>query len=1059
MRFEDQTEFYFLFNEKLINTNCEVSINVKNKKIDEILNEILKGTDVVYTISDRKIILAPSYLSESELQQKSISGTITDQAGMPLPGVTVLVKGTMNGTVTNADGEYSITDISVGETLQFSFVGMKTQEVVIASQQTIDIVMEPDAIGIEEVVAIGYGTMTRQAVTGAVAVAELEKYREVPVNNILETVKGTIPGLSVGATNTAGAVAGLQVRGQNSTGAGNAPLIVVDGAIYHGSLGDIASDDIENFTVLKDASAAAVYGARSANGVILIETKKGKGINGKAKFDVKASYGITRELEPLEVYDAEGYIQRVLDIRRDRGIEADPSKVDTYLEFIEKENYLATPDHKPTLTDPYGLIRQNGYNRKANISVSNSTEKSNYYISTSLIDQKGVVLNDKYKNLSTRVNISSDLTDWFNLGINSMYSIRDYSGSSPSIYRSTHFSPYATVYNEPGDPEGTYKLFPQSTGSFNSPFWDIATSDLDLQNNLNGVVTGIIKLPWIKGLSYNVTLSNSLRWSERDYFNDQYTLNGKYTNGQGSRAYSRTYNQLLDNIVKYKTVIAEKHKLDLTLLYSREKSEWKSMSSYAEDFDNTTLLDYSLSDGKIQKVGSAGGESASIGEMARATYTYFDKYTLTGTLRRDGFSAFSKNRKWGIFSSVGLNWVISNENFIENSAIIDYLALRASYGSNGNQSISPYSTLAKVETGKTIFYGDPSYTITQYIATFANNDLGWEKTTGLNMGLDFKFLGDRISGSLDVYKTNTTDQLFSLSLPKISGKSSILSNIGEIQNKGFELELHSANLQREDFEWSSDFSFSLNRNKVVTIYGEDNDGDGIEDDLVSSGYFIGRSLGTIYHYKINGMWQQEDVDNGTIMDGMRPGDYKLEDVPDENGEVDGKITSDKDRQFLGVSAPNFRWSLTNNLRYKDLTFMVYLYSIWGGDGYYMGANTPYFDGYAQNEAINHPVYDYWTPENTGAEFPRPNYKSNTPYQATRYFDRSFIKLQKIALSYNLTKLVKPIGINGMNATLSADNLFTYAPHWIGLDPETGQGLTDTSRPSMRTYLLSFSFNF
>ena len=317
----------------------------------------------------------------------------------------------------------------------------------------------------------------------------------------------------------------------------------------------------------------------------------------------------------------------------------------------------------------------------------------------------------------------------------------------------------------------------------------------------------------------------------------------------------------------------------------------------------------------------------------------------------------------GNISFVGVNWNISRESFMKNVGTINNLALRASYGTNGNQSISQYSTLAKMASSKYLFYGDPSYSFTQYVSTLSNDDLGWESTTGLNLGMDFSILDKRLSGSIDGYKTKTNDLMFTLPLPAASGKSSITSNIGEIQNRGLELNLSSKNIDKADFKWNSEFAFSINRNKVVTILGDDKDGDGKEDDLISAGYFIGKSLGTIYTYKVIGMWQQEDVDNGTIMTGMKPGTYKLEDVPDADGNVDGKITSDKDRQFIGNSKENFRWSFTNTFKYKDLSLMVYLYSIWGGNDYFLsGSNTPYNDGYANRGDLNHPIYDYWTPD-------------------------------------------------------------------------------------------------
>ena len=814
-------------------------------------------------------------------------------------------------------------------------------------------------------------------------------------------------------------------------------------------MGDIPSEDIESFTVLKDASAAAVYGSRSANGVVLIQTKRGHSSDGKPQFNVNLSYGISNQLERLKIYDGPGYIQRLLDYREANGMEADPSKVAMYLTAEEQKNYNATPDHKPTVSNPYDLFTQNAYSMKANLSISNSTDKFNYYISASLTDQKGVILNDQFKNFSGRINLESNITAWLKVGVKSFYSIRDYSGSSPD-FLATHFSPYASIYDE----EGRYLQYPQSTTSFESPFWSMQTDNMEKRNNLGGVLNAEIKIPWVKGLTYSMVYSNNLRWSQDYYFYDEYTTEGQGKHGKGQRTIGYDYSMMLDNIIKYNNTFNGKHNLDVTLLYSRERNTWDDNQLYAESFDNTVLGHYKLEDGKVQTVNTGGGESGAIGWMARATYTFDNRYSMTGTVRHDGFSAFSKNKKWGTFASAGFNWNVSNESFMRNVKFVNHLNLRLSYGSNGNQSINPYTTLAKVGTDKYLFAGSDTYALTQYISTFATDNLSWETTTGFNAGIDFSVLDNRLSGSIDMYFTDTKDLLFSMAIPDISGKTSIMSNLGKIKNKGVEISLHSVNIQTKDFRWTSDFAFSLNRNKVATIFGDDNDGDGKEDDLPNSGYFIGKSLGTIYGYKVDGMWQQEDVDNGTIMEGMRPGDYKLQDV-----DGDGAISSDKDRQILGTSKENFRWSFTNTFQYKDLSLMLYFNSVWGGNGYYLASSTPYFDGYVNRGDLNHPVYDYWTPTNTDAFYPRIDYKDNASYTGTLYLDRSFIKLQKVSLSYDLSRYVRPMGIHNLSLTLSADNLWTFAPHWKGLDPETGQGLNDESRPSIRTYLLTLMFNF
>jgi len=989
--------------------------------------------------------------------QKSIRGKITDETGNPLQGVSVTVKGSSKGVVTNEKGEYNIeVSESSSKTLAFSYVGMELQEVKIGTQKELNISLTPSVTEQQEVVVVGYGSQKKQAITGAVSQANLKKYEAVASNNVLERVKGTIAGLNVAGTNTAGGLATFSIRGQNSINAGSAPLVVVDGAIFRGTLNDINPTDIESFTVLKDASAAAVYGSRSANGVILIETKKGSGINGKPRFDVNVSYGTSNELKHLEVYDAPGYLKRLLDIRQSLGQVADPAQVAAYLQVEEAKNYNATPDHKATLVDPYSLFRQTGNMLNATASYSQKTDKNQYYISGSMVDQKGVITDDEYKRYSMRVNVESNLTNWFKVGVKSYYSYRSNpgrtiygtsgGGSSSSPY---WFSPYASLT----DANGKSLQFPQTTTSFNNPYWQIPDQVLNNQNNLNGILTATVKIPWVQGLSYNMTYSHTLNFNEAGSFYGKETVIGLPKNGSGDLNYSRSHTVLLDHLAKYNRTFG-KHNIDATLLYSTEDFKSLTENTHGEGYDNTALGIHGLGKATTQTVGTGSSETAAVGQMARVTYAFANRYAITGTIRRDGFSAFSENNKYATFPSVGVNWNITNEKFMDNVTFLNNLALRASYGSNGNQAIAAYSTLARISNGRYYYYGGSNYAFTQQVSTLGNDDLKWESVSGLNLGLDFSVLNKRISGSVDLYSKHTKDLIFPLSLPSTSGFTSISSNLGDVGNKGLEISLNTVNIQTKDFTWTSDFVFSENRNKIVHIYGPDSTG--VEKDLVSQGYYIGKSLGTIYNTKVIGMWQQNDKDNGSIMTGMNPGTYKLLDV-----NKDGKITSDSDRVFLGNNQQRFQWSLTNVFQYKDFSLMAYLYSVWGGKGYYQsGSNTPYNDGYAAAGSINHAKYDYWTPTNTGAEFPRPDYNSSiAAYKGVKYYDRSFIKLQKLSMTYNMTKLVKSYGVNGMSFSLSADNIFTYAPHWKGLDPETNSGLTDSSIPSIRTFMGTLMINF
>ena len=1045
---ENRGNYHFFFSDDVSNLNRLVQVNVTNATIEQLLDQVLKPYGLGYQMLENNLIVISPYMSA--LQDIVITGTVTEADGQPVPGVNVRIKGTNQGAITDVAGKYTINVPDGNATLVFSFIGYITQEFLVGSQRAVNVVLSEGINQLEEVVVVGYGTMKREAVTGSVSRANLAVYEKVPSNNILDRIKGSVAGLNIDGTNRAGAVSGMIIRGQNSPTAGNSPLIVVDGAIFAGSLADISPYDVENLTVLKDASAAAVYGSRSANGVILIETKRGQGSNGKAVFNLDMNYGICNQLQSMKLYEGKDYLQRVLDIRELLGQEADPSKIEMYLQEEERKNYLVTPDHRPTITDPYNVLTQESYNRNMNFSVTNRLEKVRYYAATSVIDQQGIEINDQYKYLSARINIDSDITDWLNVGIKSFYSHRNTSGSLFGWIK-TFLSPYGTLK----DPDGAYVFAPQTTTSAPSPFWYIATDDKKLRNNLNGIVTATVKAPWVKGLSYISTLSNTLRWQNNRQFWDDHTVEGRNQNGTGFREARNYYNLLWDNMIKFNRTFVEKHAVDVTLLFSQEKYEYEYVRADARDFDNMTLGTYGLSTGKTQTVSTGGQASEAIGLMARGTYTWNNKYSLTGTIRRDGYSAFSKNKKYGTFPSVGVNWNISRESFMENISYLDNLALRATYGSNGNQSISLYQTLARIANDRYLFDGPPTSVITQSISSLATDDLGWETTTGLNLGLDFGWLNGRINGSVDVYRTKTNNMIFSLPLPSIAGLGSIYGNVGEIQNRGIEISLNTLTLDRSDFKWYSNFAFSLNRNKVVSIFGDKDPLTGKEGDLVNANYFMGKSLGAVYGYKITGMYQQADADNGSILNGWRPGEYIIKDLDNS-----GTITSDKDRQILGYTKENFRWSLTNSFLYKGFSLMVYLNSIWGGNGWYLSTdNNPGSSGYRDRPDINHPVYDFWTPRNTDAFFPRVDYGRTGAVTAYKPIDRSFIKLQKISLTYNVGKWLKMLNVNDLTVGVSADNLYTFAPYWIGLDPETNQGMHSGGVPSIRTYNFSVSLKF
>src|SRR6186713_3334433 len=469
----------------------------------------------------------------SQTQKLSVRGKVTDETGKPLQGVSVTVKGSAKGIATNENGEFSIEITGGAKVLQFSYVGMEPQEVKIGNQKEFNISLTPSATEQQEVVVVGYGTQKKQAVTGAVVKADLKTYENVTVNNIMETLKGTVAGLNVGEANTAGGVPGVTIRGTNTIAASTSPLIVLDGVIFSGSLADISPSDVESVTVLKDASAAAVYGSRSANGVILIESKKGTSVNGKPKFELRTSYGSISELKPLEVYGAQGYMQHLNDVLNDNGTVVPMDQTPNYLQTNEKVNYNATPDHKPTLKDPYSLFNQTGYNFNTSLSISQRTDKMSYFLSGNYTDQKGVIINDRFKHYSIRLNLESKITNWLTIGVRSFYSNRSYPDTrmyggnlsdGTSNGSSTYlFSPYADVYNA----DGSYNMFPQTTTSFVNPFSMMANEGYERRGNLNGIGYATIKVPWVKGLSYTATYSKTQNTAETGTFYGFTTYQGQ----------------------------------------------------------------------------------------------------------------------------------------------------------------------------------------------------------------------------------------------------------------------------------------------------------------------------------------------------------------------------------------------------------------------------------------------------------------------------------------------------------------------------------------------------
>ncbi|WP_317195447.1 SusC/RagA family TonB-linked outer membrane protein [Zobellia russellii] len=928
-----------------------------------------------------------------------------------------------------------------------------------AGNNQIDVVMEASAASLEEVVVVGYGTQKKSDLTGSVASADLQAFEDQPNVNILQSLQGSVAGLNIGAVSSAGANPNIQVRGRNTFAVdddgnltGSDPLIVLDGVIYRGSLADINPGDIGTIDVLKDASSQAIYGSQAANGVILITSKNGKKdrkpiINFSTFYSMETPSNTLTPLgrsQWLEHYDKIFYEEAYL--------APDYTQLDSSFDPSTRFPYQSIQDGYKNGTDTNWLdsVTQAASTQNTNISMAGNSGKTSYFLSAGYIDQKGWKLNDQYDRLSLRANFDTKVRDWLTVGMQTFASFGDYSGLEANLRGGYLYSPLIHPYKEDGS------IATDPIGIFRSPLLRPEVDQLDKRMNMFGNFYAQIQLP-IEGLSYRINHAINYR-TTRDYRFDP--IGNNFTGGSSKENIFRE-DRTTDNLLTYKRTFNEKHALDVTLLYGFEERDGENTIARSGNFLNQSLGYNSLESGDVdlQLAESGAFDESSIYQMARLNYRYNDKYLLTFTTRRDGFSGFGSDKKFGIFPSLGLAWTLSNEKFV-NKALpgLTNLKFRATYGQTGNRTVGRYRTLAQVDAGFQYVFGDgsgPAYG--QNINSLANNSLSWETTTGLNLGLDFGMLSGKINGSINYYDTTTEDILFDINLPRITGFSTIPTNLGEVANKGLEVSINSVNVQSENFTWQSTLNFSINSNEIVTILGRDDDNDGVEDDLITTrGRLIpGESIQTIYDYSDTGNIYQLNDD---IPDGYNPGNRILEDL-----DGDGLISADKDRKVLGRAEEAYRFSIYNEFNYKDFTFSAFINSVQGGKDGYLGRVNPTSSvgEWQHDNASTYNIvreFDAWSPANSNAAHSGVLY--DDPINAQRYEDRSFVRLQDVRLAYNFPdQISEKLGVEKFRLFIAGKNLYTWTD-WIGTDPEISGNAFDLNQaPVMTSYSIGLNLTF
>lgn len=1053
---EKKSDIRFSYIDEIVEPFDNITLDVANQPVKSILDKVLPPRNLEYIQTGNTIAIKDKTVQHIKLNK--IKGVIKDMYNEPIIGANVRVKGSTTGTITDINGEFEL-EVPDNAVLQISYIGYISQDVTVKGKTSLDIQLNEDSQALDEVVVVGYGTMRKSDLTGSVARADLKALQNSPNVSIAQTLKGVVPGLTIGTASKAGDSPSISIRGQNSISGTTDPLIVLDGIIYRGNMSDINPNDVESIDILKDASSAAIYGSQAANGVILITTKTVKQMS-KPIIEYSGSVSfqspINSSIKPL---DRDGYLQMVTDSHLDKSRLWPDGTVnpdyDITKDFLQQE--VLTGYMQGTNTDWYGLMTlDNPYIQNHNLSIRGKNELTSYFLSFGFADQKNMIKNDKYKRYNLRINLDTKITNWLTVGTQSFFVLGDLSGNNPSFNDICSISPLVASHDENGE------IITLPTLGNTSFLLLLDNPDQEKNYNLTGNFYGIINIPFVEGLSYRINYS-------RNYvFNKLFSFN-PYANGMlgsAKKNNSSSYAWTFDNIVTYKRTFG-KHDINATLVYGIEKQGYENTDASASNFTDMTLgynyLGAAQSD--LNQLASGAWQESSLYMMGRLVYSYDNKYILTATLRRDGFSGFGTNNKFAYFPSAAIAWRAGEENFVKDKFNwLNNLKLRLSYGSNGNRTVGRYQTMATMSSASGYVYGDGGTPeLVQSLKSMANNHLKWETTSSFNVGMDFGLFDNRLYGDYEFYSSRTKDLIYNVPIPAMNGFGAynLPTNIGKLKNYGHELSIGGIPVRNKDFEWNVAFNLSLNRNEVVSILGLDTNGDGKEDDLVSAGIFIGQPLNAIYDYKIKGMWQVEDYKNGAIPEGFTYGHYKIADLNE-----DGKYTADHDRKILGSKDPSYQFNIRNSFRYKDFDLNIVINSIQGGKNRYLGRPIEFF-----REGIqwNYFKFDYWTPDNPNAKYRQPgSYTQSLGYEFSPYVSRSFIRLQELSLAYNLpSALIKKVNINHAKVYISGTNLFTITD-WDGWDPEAGIGLTgnikdnaneNTGYPSMKSFTIGMSFEF
>lgn len=1041
---EETSGYTFFYNNTRMDKDRKVSFSVQDKDILKVLETIFDGTSTTASIMGGSIILADSddkgqsKVAESSAKndgRQTVTGTVADQAGIPIIGAAVYSESNRNDVaITDIDGKFSI-NAPKGSVLTVSILGYDNAQIKVSGNTSnLYITLNEDIKMLDEVVVVGYGVQKRSDITGAIASVDTEKAKDIPTTSVAEMLRGAAPGLQVNLGSAApGGTSSVLIRGRRSLSGDNDPLYVVDG-VPMTSIDDVNSNDIASIEVLKDASSQSIYGARAANGVILVTTKRGQA--GKVKVSYNGYAAVQTINRNFEFYNGEEWAA----YRHEAYYNA-------YGYFDEEDCFRGLMKEvldSGQWVDWEKVMISPAVQHRHDVLVQGGSDKTKFALGLGYFNQDGMVLNSGFERFQGRINIDQKLSKTINLGANISFS-RGWTQSADGSFNTfVTMPPLAKIYEEDGV---TLRQDVTEAGeTHNNPLWNISnSSNRSVSDRLLVNLFGDWKI--YKGLSYRINASMSMRRAQGNSYLGREHTTGMNTSGKATVSESMNSDYLLENILNYTHDFEGGHHLDATLMQSMNMIEWKKIGISGTGFSND-FLEYNAVGSALEfgKPDYQLSKRSMVSFMGRVRYSYKDRYLFTAALRVDGSSVFGKNNKYGFFPSGAFAWRIDKESFMKNADWISNLKLRLSWGQVGNQGISPYTTLGLTDTyyyefGDQIAIGHlPS-------ATLWNPDLRWETSTSTNIGLDFGFLKDRINGSLEFYNTDTKDLLVTKSLNQSLGYTGQLVNLGKVRNRGVEVALNTVPVSLKDFQWSLDLTWAKNINTIKEIDGTlDENGKPRND--VNNKWFIGHPINVYYDYAFDGIWQLDDDIESSHMPDAKPGAIKLKDT-----DGDGKLT-EEDRVIM-TKDPDWIGSIATSLSYKGVDLSADLYISYGGTKYnsYL---TSYDTGGDLTGKRNGLRRNYWTTNNPSNEAPSPNLTQAPAYiNALGYQDADFIRLRNVTFGYTFPQsMIRRILLQNLRIYVSCTNLWSYT-EVLGYGPEQTPG----DYPEPRTVLLGLKLTF